>query len=146
MAARDPSHPHYPSSVRLAPKSLAGVGSTASDDPFEATATTGGASVAKAILHATAPGQPGAPSLLDALRRLREAQAATPATSTLTKAAVKPAAVTAEIEKHAVRKSKKTMRKARAAGHEPAEVAARGFAKYRKHGGKKAVGQWLDAV
>ena len=142
----EPRHnPTYPSSVGVTAVSTAGTGTTASDDPFEATATTGGASVAKAILSATSPGQPGAPSLLDALKRLRAAQSAAPA-PTVAKAAIKPAAVTAEIEKHAVRKSKKTMRKARAAGHEPAEVAARGFAKYRKHGGKKAVGQWLDAV
>ena len=89
-----------------------------------------------------------APSLSDALRRFRDAQAlasALPA-DPLAKAAVKPANVAAEVEKHAIVKAKKSIRKARAKGLEPAEIAAAGYRKYKKHGGKKALGGFLEEL
>jgi len=88
-----------------------------------------------------------APSLADALRRFRTAQAlSTPLADPLPKGIFTPAEVSAELEKIALHKAKKAMRRVSGEGLEPAALAARGFRKYKKHGGKKPIGAFLEAL
>lgn len=89
----------------------------------------------------------GAPSLADALRRFRAAQAlSTSPADPLPKCSLTPIEVTAALEKRALDKASKAMRRVSGAGLEPAEIAAAGWTKYRRHGGKRPLGSFLAAL
>ncbi|HUY07495.1 MAG TPA: hypothetical protein VMU99_09580 [Acidimicrobiales bacterium] len=89
-----------------------------------------------------------APSLADALRRFRAAQALASESppDPLVKGSPTVVEVTAALEKRALGKARKSMQRASGAGLEFAAFAAVGWTKYRRHGGKRSLGQFLAAL
>ena len=134
MAAPDPGHPDYPSRVRMTPTSLAGAGTTASDDPL----TTGRASRAKAVLGASA--SPPGSSLLDAYAKWKASS------QDAAQALGKKADMAADTESVALRKSAKRLAKHLREGVSPARAAVLAHAHYRKHGGRSGVDVWSRRV
>jgi hypothetical protein len=136
MAARDPSHPNettHPVADRLRGVSIAGAGSTISDDEL----TTGNASKVKAILGATA--SPAGTNLLEAFSRWKASQAAA---APLAKAAE----AAHDVEARAIRKSAKRLAKHLSEGMSPAMAVTHAHSHYRKHGGRSGQAVWARKI